>query len=152
MILYKELVAETIESKSEYEPATIQEAYMGLFYSILASDGKWTEKESRTLRSVIASMEEFDDENEVYYLEKIQRLSISHSLKSIVKGCITFIPQPKRPRLFCFCAELVIADRKVAEIERTILNYLAEHSGLSVDIANKIIDVSLIRLGMDDAR
>lgn len=150
MILYKELVAETIESKSAYEPATIQEAYMGLFYSILASDGKWTEKESRTLRSVIASMEEFDDENEVYYFEKIQKLSVSHNLKSIVKGCIKLIPQSKRSRAFCFCAELVIADRKVAEIEQTILNYLAEYSGLSADIANKIIDVSLIRLGINN--
>lgn len=146
-ILYKALFIDDTETNEIYEPATIQEAYMAVFYSILISDGQWTDKELKALKPIILSLRDFEDEDDIYYLQKIKKLTETYTLKSILTAGLNFIDASKRPQLFCFCVELVVADNKIAEEEKKILNYLADHSQLSPVIANKIIEVTLIRKG-----
>ena len=129
-----------------YSPTTIQEAYMAIFYSILYADKKWSEEESKTLRPILMRLRVFEDENVVYYIEKVETEYTIFGAQALINGGLELITQKYRPQLFCLCAELVLADGKVHEEEEKILDYLAKASNISEDLAKKIIEVTMIRM------
>ncbi len=147
MVLYKALFREPLQAKEVYEPTTVQEAYMAVFYSIVFADDERTEEELAALKQVILSLRAFEGEDDVYYLKKIRELAQIYPLKSLLTGGLKFIDPSQRAQLFCFCTELVVADDKITEEEKQILNYIADHSDLSPSLANNIIEVMLIRMG-----
>src|SRR3954466_1821387 len=100
-----------------YPPATIQEAYMAIFYSILYADKEWSEKETRALRPILMRLRVFDDENISYYLKKVKTEYVIFGPQALINGGLELIHQKYRPQLFCLCAELVLADGVVKEQE-----------------------------------
>ena len=129
-----------------YTPATIQEAYMAIFYSILYADNEWSEQEFKALRPILMRLRSFEDENVTYYIRKVETEHLIFGPLALINGALELIHQKLRPQLFCLCAELVLADGVVQEEEEKILEYLAKASNISDELAKKIIDVTLIRM------
>ncbi len=136
----------TTTEHANYAPATIQEAYMAIFYSILYADGEWSEKESKALRPILMRLRIFEDENVGYYLKKVENEYAIFGAQALINGSLELINQKYRPQLFCLCAELVLADGTVDDDEEKILEYLARAANVSDTIAKKIIEVTLIRM------
>jgi uncharacterized tellurite resistance protein B-like protein len=129
-----------------YAPATIQEAYMAIFYSILYADKEWSEKETKALRPILMRLRVFEDENISYYLKKVETEYLIYGPQALINGALELIHQKYRPQLFCLCAELVLADGVVQEEEEKILEYLAKAANISDDLAKKIVEVTIIRM------
>jgi uncharacterized tellurite resistance protein B-like protein len=129
-----------------YSPATIQEAYMAIFYSILYADKEWRERETKALRPILMRLRIFDDENISYYLKKVETEYTIFGPQALINGGLELIHQKYRPQLFCLCAELVLADGVVKHEEEKILEYLAKAANISEDLAKKIVEVTMIRM------
>jgi uncharacterized tellurite resistance protein B-like protein len=131
---------------SIYSPATIQEAYMAIFYSILYADKEWSERETKALRPILMRLRVFDDENITYYLKKVETEYVIFGPQALINGSLELIQQKYRPQLFCLCAELVLADGIVQHEEEIILEYLAKAANISEDLSRKIVEVTMIRM------
>jgi uncharacterized tellurite resistance protein B-like protein len=129
-----------------YSPATIQEAYMAIFYSLLYADKEWRERETKALRPILMRLRVFDDENISYYLKKVETEYKIFGPQALINGSLELIHQKYRPQLFCLCAELVLADGTVKHEEEKILEYLAKAANISEDLAKKIVEVTMIRM------
>ncbi len=70
MGLFEALFKNKKSEHSIYTPATIQEAYMAIFYSILYADKGWSEKELKALSPILMRLRIFEDENISYYIQK----------------------------------------------------------------------------------
>src|SRR2546423_8336064 len=90
-----------------YTPATIQEAYMAIFYSILYADKEWSEKETKALRPILMRLRVFEDENISYYLKKVETEYLIYGPQALINGALELIHQKYRPKLICLCAELL---------------------------------------------
>ena len=146
MSLFDALFKNKSSEFANYTPATIQEAYMAIFYSILYADDEWSERESKALRPILMRLRVFEDENISYYISKIETEYLIFGPQALINGALELIPQKNRPQLFCLCAELVLADGIVRQEEEKILEYLAKASNISDDLAKKIIEVTQIRM------
>src|SRR4051812_893667 len=141
---------ETLKNKRAeyliYSPATIQEAYMAIFYSILYADNEWSEKETKALRPILMRLRIFEDENIGYYLKKVETEYTIFGPQPLINGGLELISQKNRAQLFCLCAELVLADGIIQDEEEEILEYLAKTANISEGLAKKIVEVTVIRM------
>jgi uncharacterized tellurite resistance protein B-like protein len=146
MGLFEALFKNKRTEYSVYAPATIQEAYMAIFYSILYADNEWSEKETKALRPILMRLRVFEDENISYYIKKVETEHLIYGPQALINGALELIHQRCRPQLFCLCAELVLADGVIEDEEERILEYLAQAANISEDLTKKIIEVTMIRM------
>jgi len=146
MGLFEALFKNKRTEYSVYTPATIQEAYMAVFYSILYADSEWGDKETKALRPILMRLRVFEDENISYYIKKVETEHLIYGPQALINGALELIHQKYRPQLFCLCAEIVLADGVIEDEEEKILEFLAKAANISDDLAKKIIEVTMIRM------
>jgi uncharacterized tellurite resistance protein B-like protein len=146
MGLFDVLFKNKMPQYAVYSPVIVQEAYMAIFYSILFADNEWSEKESKALKPILMRLRVFEDEDTSYYIKKMETEYVIFGGQALINGALQLIPQKLRPQLFCLCAELVLADGIVHEEEEKILEYLAKSANIPNELAQKILEVTRIRM------
>ncbi|NNV54305.1 tellurite resistance TerB family protein [Limnovirga soli] len=146
MKLFDELFKPAETHIASYSPFTVQEAYMAIFYSILHADEDWGEKEFKALDAILMRLRVFEDENINFYIAEVKEQYLKYGAIPLINGGLHLISQRLKPQLFCLCAELVLANESITHKEQKILEYLADASNISEELAQKIIEVTLLRM------
>jgi len=148
MGLFKTLFSST-PSVLSYQPKSIQEAYMAVLYPIVAIDGDVGDEEINRLSWITMQTGLFEGIDLTPIVIEVGTSITKYGEKTLIDAGIKLINQKYRPQLFCFCAELILADGVVTEEEEQILDYLAKAIAISDDTAKKIVEVMMIKMGIN---
>lgn len=135
-----------IPSVATFKPGSIQEAYLSIFYSVIKSDGEWGDEESASLSPLILRMGIFDVDTVSYQIMKIAADYEKHGAKTLIEEGGKMINDKYKPTLFCDCSELILADGIVTKEEEKVLEFLAKTLNINDELANKIVEVTMIRM------
>lgn len=132
-----------------FKPSNFEEAYISVLYVVVQADGNMGNEEMESLTRILIQTRFFTDTN-VSELMLLSNYNLNKfGAKTMLEGGLNFINEKYKPQLFCFCAELILADGVVTDDEERILEYLASTAGIPAEAAKKIIEVSKIRAGVE---
>ncbi len=146
MGLFQSLFNDT-SSSGEFKPQNIQEAYISVLYTVVKADGDMGDEEMDSLSRILIQKRIFGDTNVSDLMLKADNNLEKFGAKTMIEAGLKMVNERQRPQLFCFCADLVLADGVVTDEEEKILEYLASTAAIPEETARKIIEVSKIRAG-----
>lgn len=128
-----------------YTPSDEYEAWLGILMACLRSDGDADKLEIHALARMIVLKKKFKGYDIAKYLPKVQKGLDSVGGLGMVEACSKLVPQDDRNTVFTMAVEIVLADGSLDQGEVTVINALANEMGLPKEMAQKIVDVMLIR-------
>ncbi|MGL5082221.1 MAG: tellurite resistance TerB family protein [Microcoleaceae cyanobacterium] len=127
---------------------TPAEAFAAIALTAVAADGVITNSESQILRTTFTRMQLFQGYSAESKNEMLDRLLSQIKLEgyeTLMKTAITKLPQDLRETAFAVATDITLSDGELADEEESLLDALYNSLGLSEEVANKIIDVMLIK-------
>lgn len=118
---------------------------MAIIYAAVGSDGEISESEINTIVATVQSKSIFNNTNGVELFRSVGMACNKVGSQALVDGATDSISEGMRPTLFAIVTEMVLADGIVTKEEQTMLEYISSKLCISSEIANKIIEVMLIK-------
>ncbi len=129
----------------DLEPA---EAFAAVALIAVAADGVITDSESQGIASILSRMALFTEYSEAQKKEMIARLLKrikNKETKALFDAAVAKLPQDLKETVFAVTTDLVLADGDVAKEEEQLLDELCNALEISEAVADKIIDVMMIK-------
>ena len=124
------------------------EAFAAIALAAVASDGYLSDEEAQSIPFILSRMKLFqtysDDMMRKLFdklLGKLKREGVS----ALFNAATDSLPESLRHTAFAIATDLVLADGVVTDDEKTFLDELYQALEVSEELANKIIDVMLIK-------
>ena len=124
---------------------TEYEAWIGILYACMSSDGEISESEINYLINSINSKEKFlGIEISPFYEKAIVKKSEIGQLKLLDYYC-QFIAEEDKPTVFCLAVDIVLSDGELHGEEKNVIEIISKRFNLNQDLASRIIEVILIK-------
>jgi len=127
---------------------TEAEAFAGVVISSAASDYKLADQEVKFIYFMFSRMRLFKDWTTAQYdkmFAKLLSLLKEKQTNEFLDLCIHSLPQQLYRTAFAAAIDLTVSDGYLSDEEKDFLYELQRKMGLETDIANKIIEVILIK-------
>ncbi len=127
---------------------TEAEAFAGVVIASAASDYKLSDQEVKFIYFMFSRMRLFKDWTTAQYDNMLTKLLGSLKEKQtneFLDLCIHSLPQPLHRTAFAAAIDLTVSDGYLSDEEKDFLYELQRKLNLDTDIANKIIEVILIK-------
>ncbi|OIP04832.1 MAG: hypothetical protein AUJ97_02200 [Bacteroidetes bacterium CG2_30_32_10] len=128
-----------------YSPINDKEAWIGILYACISSDGEIGKSEIESLSRMIANKSKFNGIEIPPLCKKITEAIKSIGSKGLVDACCPLIKAEDKPTLFSMAVEIVLSDGLLEMEEQKIIEYLAKTLAMDKVLVIKIIEVMLIR-------
>ncbi|WP_026461572.1 tellurite resistance TerB family protein [Adhaeribacter aquaticus] len=128
-----------------YQPQNEQEAWIAIMHACIAVDEDVAEEELDELAQTLANKELFEGHNILEYYKTVMLAHTQIGSKQLIDNSVDFISPEYKATLFALIIELVLADGRIDEKERELIKYLYSALDMEVDLANKIVEVILIK-------
>lgn len=138
----------TSAQQSESLKLTEAEAFAGVVIASAASDYKLSEQEVKFIYFMFSRMRLFKDWTTNQYdrmLAKLMGALKEKQMDEFLDICIHSLPQPLYRTAFAAAIDLTVSDGYLSDEEKDFLYDLQRKMNLDTDIANKIIEVILIK-------
>ncbi|NBB26730.1 tellurite resistance TerB family protein [Cellulophaga sp. BC115SP] len=136
------------ESKFVYTPKSEQEAWVAILYACAGAEGNVSDVEIEKISSVVVLKTLFNP----YKTQLVPTLFKpvidafkQVGSKALIDSSAPLIADENKATLFCLVFDLLLADGTLGEGEKEIAEYLIEKLNLDSGIAEKIIEVLLIK-------
>ncbi|HLP55281.1 MAG TPA: tellurite resistance TerB family protein [Fluviicola sp.] len=129
-----------------YTPKNEQEAWIAIMYACIAADGDVSEAETDKMIQFLVYKSMFKGDNIIENLYKPAMTAQKQiGSKAVIDSSTSLISDDGKPTLFALIMELLLADGILGDQEREIVEYLSESLKLESSLAQKIVEVMLIK-------
>ncbi len=128
-----------------FKPKNEQDAWVCIFYACAAIDGDCSQIEIEALSRTFVDKTIFNGHDTIAYYEKAIEANTKIGGKALIEKCAEFIAEENKNTVYTICCEVVLADGKLDDEEKHILEFIAEVLNISDEEAIKIIVVMLHR-------
>ena len=128
-----------------YKPLSDLEAWIGILYACMSSDGVVSDVEIDSLSRMIVHKQKFSgiDISPLYNSVSEAKLKIGGI--GLVEACAEFVNEADKDTLFSMAIEIVLADGILEKDEEKIIELIADRMKIDTELVEKIIQVMLIR-------
>lgn len=129
-----------------YSPKNEQEAWIAIMYACMAADGDVSEAETDKMVRFLVFKTMFQGHNIVEDLYKPAMTAQKQiGSKAVIDSSTSLIGEDGKPTLFTLVMELLLADGILGDQEQEIVEYLSESLKLESALAQKVVEVMLIK-------
>ena len=144
MGLFDKLFSSTT-STITYSPKSEQEAWIAVMYACIAADGDVSDAEIDKLCQLVVYKSMFSGKEIIEYYKPAMIAHKQIGSKALIDSSVSLIQENNKPTVFALIMELLLADGILGDKEKEILEYLTESLKLASDMAQKIVEVMLIK-------
>jgi uncharacterized tellurite resistance protein B-like protein len=128
-----------------YSPKSEQEAWIAIMYACISVDGNVSDAETDKLCQLVVFKTFFKGKNIVDYYKPAFLAHKQIGSKALIDSSASMISEQNKATLFALVMELLLADGILESKEKEIIEYLSTALNLQSDIAQKIVEVMLIK-------
>lgn len=139
MGLFDKFFKKTVIEKS-YVPLTEAEAWFGIFYACLNSDGEIDGEDIEKLIDLFITEDKFSGEDITTIHIRVGEASIEMGGLELVKACSKAISDGDKLHVFEIAARIVLSDFILDKQEQLILEAIANEMGISAAETDSIIN------------
>lgn len=139
---------ETRSAAADAPPLTVPEAIAAILVAAVAVDGSVDPQEAVRIGGALSTstiLRRAGDGSMHELAERAVSLLSEHGLPAILTGCAKAIPADLRPTTFALAADLLLADGRIADSEKTFLEELQAVLDIDDGTAAKIFEVLSIK-------
>lgn len=133
------------KEKETYRPTNDKEAWIGILYACIASDGEVGKSEIEALSKMLVNKIKFDGVDLIPLCKNVTEAFDKLGLEGLVDACSPFISERDKPTLFSMAVDIVLSDGLLEAAERKIIEHIATSLRIDNALILKIIEVMLIR-------
>jgi uncharacterized tellurite resistance protein B-like protein len=145
MGMFGDLFKSVPQATYSYKPVNEQEAWIGIFYAIMAVDGNVADSEIDTMSKLVVFKKWFTNVPLIDYYRNAQFANQKIGNKGLIDACIPLISPELKATLFALCMELVMADGTLEDKEQEIIKVIAESLNMDPDLTKNIVEVMMIK-------
>lgn len=145
MGLFDKFVKKSEVKDITYKPLSDLEAWIGILYACMSSDGEVSDVEIDSLSRMIIHKQKFSgiDISPLYNAVADAKLKIGGI--GLVEACSEFVNEGDKDTLFSMAIEIVLADGIIKKDEEKVIELIADRMKIDMELVEKIIQVMLIR-------
>jgi uncharacterized tellurite resistance protein B-like protein len=128
-----------------YKPSSDYEAWVGILYACIASDGEVGKSEIEALSKMISGKRKFEGIDIIPLCKNVVEAYDKVGANGLVDACSPLIEHADKPTLFSMAVDIILSDGLLELGERKIIEYLANTLMIDKTQVLKIIEVMLIR-------
>lgn len=145
MGLFDKMFNQTPSTPEGFKPLNEKEAFIGILYASLASDGEVSEIESDRLSQLLVFKEMFSNFDIVIPYRRVAIVCVKLGSKKIIDECAPLISVENKEMLFAVVMDLMLVDGLLEEEEKDMAEYISAALSLEENRARMIIEVILIK-------
>lgn len=130
---------------TEYKPTLEQEAWIGVIYACANADKNVSDFEIEQLSRILTFKSIFREYNKIELYKKVSEAALNMTNEKLIDVCVPLISDEWRATVFALAVELVVGDGNLEAFEEKIIEYLQKKLDISDELAQKIVDVILIK-------
>ncbi len=134
----------TAESVS-YKPDSEQEAWVSIIYACMAIDEIVSDSELDKLAVLMTYKTQLRGYPLSEFYKKAMDIHAKIGSKKLIDASVGHIKLENKPVLFVMCIEILLSDSHLSVDEKQIIEYLCKALQIEVSLADKIVEVMLIR-------
>ena len=134
------------KTEFKYSPLTEQEAWVAVIYGCMAVDGEVSDSEIDKFVNLISFKQQFINFNIVDLYRTAAFAHRQIGSKGLIESSASKISNDYKPTVFAIVMELLLADGILQNKEQEIAEYLSDALQLQADLAQKIVEVILIKM------
>ena len=128
-----------------YVPSSDHEAWIGILYACMTADGTVGGSEIDALARMLVFKLKFAGIEFKPLYQNVLNAKAAIGGLGLVQACSKFINETDKDTLFAMAVEIVLADGKLDKDEELIIEAVANELHINRELADKIIEVMLIR-------
>nr|WP_321235098.1 TerB family tellurite resistance protein [uncultured Psychroserpens sp.] len=128
-----------------YKPISDLEAWIGILYACMSSDGVVSDVEIDSLSRMIVHKQKFSGIDIAPLYNSVSEAKSKIGGIGLVEACAEFVNEGDKDTLFSMAIEIVLADGVLEKDEEKVIELIADRMKIDAELANKIIQVMLIR-------
>lgn len=128
-----------------YKPTSDLEAWIGILYACMSSDGVVSDVEIDALTRMVVHKQKFKGVDISPLYESVFEAKLKIGGIGLVEACSEFINDSDKDTLFSMAIEIVLADGILEKDEEKVIELIADRMKINPELANTIIQVMLIR-------
>jgi uncharacterized tellurite resistance protein B-like protein len=143
--LAKNILEKDINTMGENPIQSEAEAWLGILYTCIKADHHISEAERKSLSRILYFKEKFKNVDfGPYYETSIAFYKELGQLKYI-KACCSWIETEDKETLFALALDVLLADGTLEKEEKSLIEILSNHLGVSTSMSSKIIEVMFLK-------
>lgn len=132
-------------SMPTFVPANEQEAWIAIFFAVMAADKVLAAMEVNTVSRHLVMKELFVGQNIEAMYEKVMRAQQQMTSKLMIDAAAPGVSEDNRKTVMALACDIVMADGILSQEENQILTYLGSALSLNVEDLTRIVDVMFIK-------
>jgi uncharacterized tellurite resistance protein B-like protein len=145
MGLFEKFVKQQESKEINYKPLSHFEAWIGILYSCMSSDGKVSDVEIDSLTRMIIHKQKFTGIDIAPLYDRVAEVKAIIGGIGLVETCSKFVNESDKDTLFSMAIELVLADGILTRDEEQVIELIAHQMKIDSGLVENIIQVMLIR-------
>ncbi|WP_144893670.1 tellurite resistance TerB family protein [Flavobacterium tiangeerense] len=121
------------------------EAWLGILYTCIKADHYISEAERKSLSRILYSKEKFKNVDFGPYYETAIALYKELGQLKYIKACCSWIETEDKETLFALALDVLLADGTLEKEEKSLIEILSNHLGVSTSMSSKIIEVMFLK-------
>jgi len=128
-----------------YKPHSDLEAWIGILYACMSSDGVVSDVEIDSLSRMIVHKQKFSGVDISPLYDSVSEAKLKIGGIGLVEACAEFVNEGDKDTLFSMAIEIVLADGILEKDEEKVIELIADRMKIDTELVEKIIQVMLIR-------
>ena len=145
MGLFDKFLSNKESENLKYKPTSDFEAWMGILYGCMAADGIVGDFEIDSLTRMLIFNQKFADIDITVLYRSVIEAENKYGSIALIEACYPLIKEEEKSTLFSMVVEIALVDGRLEESEMKQIEYIAEKLQIDPILAEKIIEVMLIR-------
>ncbi|WP_460218796.1 tellurite resistance TerB family protein [Psychroserpens sp. MEBiC05023] len=145
MGVFDKFVRQQETKETAYKPHSDYEAWIGILYACMSSDGVVSDVEIDALTRMIVHKRKFVGIDIAPLYNAVFEAKLKIGGIGLVDICSKFVAESDKDTLFSMAIEIVLADGILNKDEEKVIELIADRMNIDPDLVDKIIQVMLIR-------
>ncbi|WCO02459.1 tellurite resistance TerB family protein [Psychroserpens ponticola] len=128
-----------------YKPLSDFEAWIGILYACMSSDGVVSDVEIDSLSRMIVHKQKFSGIDIAPLYDTVAEAKLKIGGIGLIEACSEFVNESDKDTLFSMAIEIVLADGILDIDEQKVIELIADRMKIDTELVEKIIQVMLIR-------
>lgn len=145
MGLFDQFIRQPEAKDITYKPLSDYEAWIGILYACMSSDGLVSDVEIDSLSRMIVHKQKFVGIDISPLYDSVAEAKLKIGGIGLVEACSELVHIDDKETLFSMAIEIVLADGILEKDEEQVIELIADRMKIDSEMVEKIIQVMLIR-------
>ncbi|WP_040279887.1 tellurite resistance TerB family protein [Psychroserpens damuponensis] len=145
MGLFDQFIKQPESKIITYKPLSDFEAWIGILYACMSADGTVSDVEIDALSRMIVLKQKFKGIDISPLYDSVAEAKLKIGGIGLIEVCSEYVNENDKATLFSMAVEIVLADGILEKDEEKVIELIANHMKIEMELVEKIIQVMLIR-------